>query len=133
MQKIKFFVSSVMFLFFVWKNTGILKTFLLQLNSVFVSLISGKEIRSLPGVLRVSIKPVLCVNYPKCNRPICTHPHGQEELDIWMYMLKKNSKCVSFIQVYSSSCPASFYHWMWRWCLFVCGYYCGGVLVCALT
>ncbi|BFZ02836.1 hypothetical protein BsWGS_05875 [Bradybaena similaris] len=63
-----------------------------KLNSVFVSLISGKEIRSLPGNLRAGMKPILCINHPKCTRPICTHPHGQEELDIWLYMLKHHIK-----------------------------------------
>ncbi|CAG5132928.1 unnamed protein product, partial [Candidula unifasciata] len=63
-----------------------------KVNSVFVSLPSGKEIRSLPGLLRHGMKPVLCAHYPKCTRAICTHPHGQEELDAWMYMLKHQIK-----------------------------------------
>ncbi|XP_012934940.1 helicase with zinc finger domain 2 isoform X2 [Aplysia californica] len=62
-----------------------------KVNSVFVALPSGKEIRSLPsGRLNPNMKLVLCDFRANCKRPVCTHPHNQEESDVWTWMLKNN-------------------------------------------
>lgn len=65
------------------------------MNSVFLSMPAGKEIRSLPPDLPLGMKLVLCEFHPKCTRRVCKHPHGQDELDVWTYMMKNRSKCVA--------------------------------------
>ncbi|GFN78225.1 helicase with Zinc finger domain 2-like isoform x3, partial [Plakobranchus ocellatus] len=61
-----------------------------KLNSAFVSLPTVKEIRSLPTNFNAGMKLILCEYHPKCTRRVCNHPHGQEELEVWNWMLKNN-------------------------------------------
>ncbi|XP_059174915.1 helicase with zinc finger domain 2-like isoform X2 [Physella acuta] len=63
-----------------------------KVNSVFLSMPAGKEIRSLPPDLPLGMKLVLCEFHPKCTRRVCKHPHGQDELDVWTYMMKNRIK-----------------------------------------
>ena len=62
---------------------------------MFVALPSGKEIRSLPNSLK-GMKLVLCDFRPNCKRPICTHPHSEDEMDIWAWMIKNNGESSCF-------------------------------------
>ncbi|RUS75490.1 hypothetical protein EGW08_016758 [Elysia chlorotica] len=63
-----------------------------KLNSAFVAVPAVKEIRSLPSVLSAGMKLVLCEYHPKCSRRVCNHPHGQEELEVWAWMLRNGVK-----------------------------------------
>ncbi|KAH9515064.1 hypothetical protein Btru_019075, partial [Bulinus truncatus] len=63
-----------------------------KLNSVFVSLPAGKEVRTLPSELPLGMKLVLCTFHPKCTRTVCRHPHGEHELEVWTYMMKNKIK-----------------------------------------
>ncbi|KAK7002884.1 helicase with zinc finger domain 2-like isoform X1 [Biomphalaria glabrata] len=63
-----------------------------KLNSVFVALPAGKEVRTYPSELPLGMKLILCNLHPKCTRQVCRHPHGEHELEVWTYMMKHKIK-----------------------------------------